>query len=70
VRLSPATTTRVASFNDLTDGRQMRVQPWRTGNVSGVRMEWGLLTVRSLQHSLAIVLAGVAKTIVSVQPFL
>ena len=28
-----------------------------------------LLRVRSLQHSLAIVVAGVAKTIVPVQPF-
>lgn len=33
------------------------------------RIDWNLSTVRSLQHSLAIVVARVAKTVVPVQPF-
>ena len=40
----------------------------RTTLLAG-RIEWNLSTVRSLQHALAIVFAGVAETVVSVQPF-
>ena len=41
------------------------------GKVADVKACLGALsTVRSLQHSLTIVFAGVAKTVISVQPFL